>query len=122
MSKKINVFIKKNKALTEINTRSHIELKSLRTSMRNARKSAKRDKLNYKMLQLKNKDLLLKLQNINKLLKINDVDHSEELPRKRRNLLKENNLSITTYFANRGLLVIFRLPYFYSMFMKIFYV
>ena len=100
---KITEFIKENKGLTEINNRSHIELKSLKTSIRKAQKSAEHEKVNYKVLQLKNKDLLLKLQNIKKLMKSNDADHSEELPRKKRKLVSEKNISNRTYSTVEGL-------------------
>ena len=51
--------------------------------MTNAQKSAEHEKTNYKILQLKYKDLLVKLQNTNKLSNNNDIDHSVELPKKR---------------------------------------
>ena len=87
----------------EINQRSQIELESLKISMRKAQKSAEREKVIFKMLQLKNKDLSLKLQNINKLMKSNDVDHSEEIPRKKRKLLNEYSISNKTYSTVEGL-------------------
>ena len=74
--------------------------------MKNAQKNAEHEKVNYKMLQLKNKNLLLKLQNINKLTKSNDVDQSEEIPRKKRKLVNENNISNRTYSTVEGLSVI----------------
>lgn len=103
---KITEFINENILLTEINKRSQIELESLKTSMTKAQKSAEYEKINFKMLQLKNKDLLLKLQNINKLMKSNDADHSEELPRKKRKLVNVNNIANTTYSTVEGMSVI----------------
>ena len=103
---KITELLTENKKLKEINKKSQIELESLKTSMRNSQKDVEHEKVNFKMLQLKNKNLLLKLQNINKLMKSNDVDHSEELPRKKRKLLNENNIVNTTYSTVEGMSVV----------------
>ena len=94
---KSNELVKENKVLTEINKRCQIELKSLKISLRNAQKSANHEKVNYKMLKLENKKLLLKS---------NDVGHSEELPRKKRKLLNENNITNRMYSTVEGLSVV----------------
>ena len=103
---KITEFKKGNKDLIELNKSSLIELKSLQTSMTEAQKDAEKLEEDYNISQLTNKELLLKLQNINKLTKSNDNDHSQELPRKKRKLLNENNISNRTYSTVEGLSVI----------------
>ena len=102
---KITEFKKGNKDLIELNKSSLIELKSLQTSMTEAQKDAEKLEEDYNIFQLTNKELLLKLQNINKLTKSNDVDHCEEL--QNRNLLNEDNLSISSCLSSEGSLVIF---------------
>ena len=104
--KKTTEFIKKNKVLMEINKRSQIELKILKSSMRSAQKSVEHEKVKYNTLQLENKDLSLNLQYINEVIKRNDFDHSEELPRKKRKLLKENNNSNRTCSTVESLSII----------------
>ena len=99
--KKITEFIKETK---ELNKSSPIDLNKLKTSMKNVQKDVENLKENYKILQLKNKDLLVKLQNINKLKNSTDVDHFEQLPRKRRKLINENNYSNKSTFAQEGFL------------------
>ena len=89
--KKITEFVKENKVLTKENKSSQTELKRLQSSMKNARKEAENWEGNYKVLQLKNKDLFVKLQNTKRLIKDNQVDYSEELPRKTIRLINEKN-------------------------------
>ena len=101
--KKITEFITENKALTEVNKNSQIQLKTLQISMRNAQKDAENWQEEYKIFQLKNKDMLAKLQNDKKLTKSNVVDYFEELPRKTSKHLDENKLSSRIYFTNDGL-------------------
>ena len=71
--------------------------------MKNAQKGAKLWKEHYKMLQLKNKDLLTKLQNIKSLIKDIHVDYSKELQRKKRKLMNENNVSSKSFLTKEGL-------------------
>ena len=91
MLKKITEFIKENKELTEKNKISQIELTNVKESMINAQNDAANCKGNYKILQLKNKDLLVKLENTKKISKTNAMDHPEELQRKKTELLNENS-------------------------------
>ena len=83
-------------------------MKSLKTSMINTQKDAEKLKEYYKILQMKNKDMLFKLQNTIKIRTSNDVNHSENLPAKTRNILnkKNNTLSSRSYSKFEGLLVI----------------
>ena len=84
-------------------------MKSLKTSMINAQKDADKLKEDYKILQMKNKDMLLKLQNTIKITTSNDVKHSnEKLPAKNGNILNKTNntLSSKNYFKFEGLLLI----------------
>ena len=104
---KIAEFEKENKELKELNKSSQIDLKSLKTCMTEAQKDAEKLEEDYNIFQLTNKELLLKLQNTNKLTKRNDVDHCEEL--QNRNLLNEDNLSSSSCLSSEGSLVIFDL-------------
>ena len=109
MLKKITEFTVDNKVLKEINKSSQINLKYLKNSMRDTQKSEKLWKEHYKMLQLKNKHLLTKLQNTKSLIKGIDVEYSKEPQRKKRKLIKENNISSISFLSKEGLLVIFYL-------------
>ena len=108
MSEKITEFINENKLLTEINKNYQTDLKSLQTSMTNAKKDAEYCKEHYKMLQIKNKDVLNKIENTNKLTNDNDVANSEELPTK-----YENNFCNRSYISSKALLLIFDLTTIY---------
>ena len=77
--------------------------------MRKAQKYAETWEEYYKVLKIKNKYLLAKLQKTKKLTKNNYSAHVEELPSTNRNLLNENNLSSRSYFSSKGFLVIFDL-------------
>ena len=100
--KKITLFIKENKELAEISKSSQIDLNRVKTSMKNVLKDVEYWKEKYRILQLKNKDLLVKLQNTNKL---NNNDHSVELSKKKRKLTNENNFN-RAYSIVEGSLVI----------------
>ena len=103
--KKITEFIKENKELTEISKSSQIDLNRVQTSMKNVLKDVEYWKENYRILELKYKDLSVKLQNTNKLNNNDAIDHSVELPIKNRKLTNENN-SIRAYCIVEGSLVI----------------
>ena len=102
--KKITRFITENNVLKELNKSSQIDLKNLQNFMRETQKDAETWKTYYKVLQRKNKDLFVKLQNTIKLTKNNDVAHSEDL--QNRKLLNENNHFRENCFPIEGLLVI----------------
>ena len=93
---KIAEFKKENKELSELNKTSQMDLKSLQTSMTETQNDVEKLKEDYKILQLTNKELLLELQDTNKLKTSNDVDHAKELQTK-----NEDNFS-----SSEGLLVI----------------
>ena len=107
MFEKIDEFENENKELAELNESSQIDLKNFKTSMTEAQKETEKLEEDYRIFQLTNKELLLKLQNTIKLTKIIDVDHYEEL--QNRNVLNENNLSSSSYLSIEGLIVIFDL-------------
>ena len=92
---------KKIKKLTGLNEFTQYFLNIFKTSIRNAQKDVENFKEDYNILQMKNKDLLFELQNIDILTKSNDVDHSEELATK-----NENNFSSSSCLSSEGLLVI----------------
>ena len=94
-------FTKENKELIEKNKISQMELTNVKELMRNAQNDAENWKRNYKILQMKNENLLLKLQNTKKISNNNATDYSKELPRKKRWLSNENN-SKRTYSTVEG--------------------
>ena len=75
-------------------------MKSFKTLMTKTQKYAETWEEYYKVLQIKNKYLLAKLQKTKKLTKINDVDHSEES--KNRTFLNEINHFRKSYVLIEG--------------------
>ena len=73
--------------------------------MKNVLKDVEYWKEHYRILELKYKDLLIKLQTTKKLSNINAIDHSVELPRNKRKLANENKFN-RAYSTVEGSLVI----------------
>ena len=106
---KIAEFINENKELSELNKTSQIDLKSLQNSMTEAQKDAETWKVNYKVLQLQNKDLLVKLHNNDKFPKNNDVDNSDDLSINKLKLSNEPKHSNNITLSQEGSFVKFEL-------------
>ena len=111
MLKKVFEFQNENKMLTEKNQRSHINLKSLKTCLSNVQSDVENWKNNYKILQLKNKNLLAKLLSTTKVLETNDSDLSENLRSKSK--LTEKSAQNKIIFS-KSCLVILKFYLFYN--------
>ena len=104
--KKINKIENENGLLTESNKTAEICLKKLKVILKNVRVDANNWKKKCNKLELKNKDLLVKIQSAKEVCDNNDVAKFNEIPKKKSKITKENNycidISSSSYFTNEG--------------------
>ena len=90
-------FENENNFIKEQNKKNQVELKIFKTSLKIAQKDTECLKENYKVLQINNKKILAKLNSIKSLKKIVEVDHSEDVRKKK--LTKEDNDQLNGLFT-----------------------
>ena len=98
-------FENENNFIKEQNKKNQVELKIFKTSLKIAQKDTECLKENYKVLQINNKNILAKLNSIKSLKKIVEVDHSEDVRKKK--LIKEDNDQLYGLFTVTSLVLFF---------------
>ena len=82
-------FEKENNFIKEQNKKIQVDLKTFKASLKTAQKDTESLKENYRMLQINNKNILAKLNNIKNLKLSVEVDHFED--KRKKKLTKEDN-------------------------------
>ena len=109
-------FEKENNFLNEQNKKIQVDLKTFKASLKTAQKDTKSLKENYRMLQISNKNILAKLNNIKNLKKSIEVDHFGD--KRKRKLTKEDHDQLYRKNQINGLLTVNSLALFLESFYK----